>query len=140
MNRLLAACLALCLTVPAWAQDPVSSEDRASIQGVITRQLEAFRQDDAGAAFAFATPELQARFGTAERFLDMVRRAYKPVYRPRVAEFSELARQDGVLVQELELVGPQGETVLALYTMEPDGAGGWRISACVLIPSVRVGV
>ena len=70
----------------------------------------------------------------------MVKRGYPPVYRPRSAEFSELALRDGALVQEVELVGPDGQSKLALYTMVRDGAGGWLIAACVLIPSVRVGV
>ena len=140
MPALLRACLlALCLAWPASAQSPVSPAESSGIRDVITRQLDAFRHDDAAAAFAFATPDLQARFGSAARFLDMVRQSYQPVYRARQAEFSELARRDGVLVQEVELVGPSGETALALYTMERDAAGGWRISACILIPSVRVG-
>jgi len=45
----------------------------------------------------------------------------------------------GQVVQQVELVGPDGATQLALYTMERDGAGHWRIAGCSLVPSVRVG-
>ena len=93
------------------------------IQGVIAEQLDAFRRDDGPAAFAFAAPSIQSQFGTPERFLDMVRRAYPPVHRPRAVEFSELLQRDGGIVQQVELVGPDGATQLALYTMERDGAG-----------------
>ena len=133
----------LVLALPAWGQGlppGLSDADRAAIRDVIGRQLEAFKRDDAAAAYAFAAPNVREVFPTPEGFLAMVRRGYPPVYRPREAEFSELALRDGAVVQEVELVGPDGRPALAVYTMMPDGAGGWRIAACVLLPSVRVGV
>lgn len=133
---LLAALLGL--TRPARAQ-PATPADEAAIRGVITRQLEAFGRDDGPAAFALAAPNIQSRFGTPEVFLDMVRRAYPPVHRPRTAEFSELLQADGRIVQQVELTGPDGAAHLALYEMERDGAGGWRIAGCTLVPSVRAG-
>ena len=117
----------------------VSAADQAAIRGVIGRQLEAFQKDDAAGAYSFAAPNVRAIFPDQERFMEMVRRGYPPVYRPRQTEFSELGMRDGALVQEVELVGPDGKPVLALYSMTPDGKGGWLISGCTLIASVRVG-
>ncbi len=137
-----AALLALLLALPAWAQGlppEVTQGDQAAIRGVIGRQLDAFKRDDAAAAYAFAAPNVREIFPTPDGFMAMVRRGYPPVYRPREAEFSELALRDGAIVQEVELVGPDGRPVLALYTMVRDGAG-WKIAACVLVPSVRLGV
>ena len=133
--------LLLLLALPAWAQGlppGVTPADQTSIRDVIGKQLDAFKRDDAGGAYQFAAPNIKQIFPTPEGFLDMVRRAYPPVYHPRAAEFSELALRDGEIVQEVELVGPDGARVLALYTMTRDGAGGWVISGCSLIPSVRV--
>ena len=138
LRPLLAALVLMCLAGGVHAQE-VSATDRAAIQGIITQQLDAFRRDDGPAAFAFAAPSIQSQFGTPERFLDMVRRAYPPVHRPRAVEFSELLQRDGGIVQQVELVGPDGAAQLALYTMERDGAGRWRIAGCSLVPSVRVG-
>ena len=141
MTRILA--LLLLLALPAWAQGlppGLTAGDRTTIQDVIGRQLEAFKRDDAAGAYAFAAPNVRASFPDPEVFMTMVRRGYPPVYRPREAEFSELGLRDGAVVQEVELVGPDGRPVLALYTMVRDAAGGWAIAACVLIPSVRVGV
>lgn len=69
----------------------------------------------------------------------MVRRAYPPVYRPRSVDSSELMVGDGTVVQQVELVGPDGASVLALYSMERDAAGQWRISGCILTKSARSG-
>ncbi len=118
----------------------VTADDRAAIQSVINQQLRAFQQDDAAGAYAFAAPSIQRMFPDPGIFMDMVRRSYAPVYRPKQAEFSALAERDGALVQEVELVGPDGHAVLALYMMERGADGLWRISGCSLVPSTRLGV
>lgn len=143
--RVLATALlfAALLIGPAWPQampPGVTAGDRAAIQGVIGSQLDAFKRDDAAGAYAFAAPAIRDMFPTADGFMAMVRRGYPSVYRPRRAEFSELALRDGALVQEVELVGPDGRPMLALYTMTRDGAGTWLIAACEIIPSIRPGV
>ena len=141
-RRAVIAALALCAaTRLGWAQVPSdpSAADRAAIRSVIARQIEAFRRDDAETAFGFAAPGIQQQFGTPGRFLDMVRRAYPAVHRPRAMEFTGLRLGEGAVVQEVELVGPDGALQLALYTMEWDAAGAWRIAACTLVPSARLG-
>lgn len=139
MTRRRTFLLAGLLLSPAARAQPATGADEAAIRGVISRQLDAFGRDDGPAAFAFASPGIQSQFGTPERFLDMVRRAYPPVHRPRTVEFSELLQSDGRIVQQVELTGPDGAAHLALYEMERDGAGGWRIAGCSLVPSVRAG-
>ncbi|HYI86195.1 MAG TPA: DUF4864 domain-containing protein, partial [Burkholderiales bacterium] len=58
--------------VPA-ADSGVSAADMNEIRGVIHRQIDAFRRDDAPGAFALVSPGVQQTFGTPERFLDTVR-------------------------------------------------------------------
>ncbi len=140
MRRTIAALVLLFgLVGPGWAQAQLSAADRAAIRTVITQQIEAFQHDDGEAAFAFASRSIQEQFGKPDRFLDMVRRAYPAVHRPRAVDFSELLLGDNTIVQQVELVGPDGEGALALYSMERDSAGLWRISGCVLTKSARVG-
>ena len=140
MRWVAAALLLLCATVgPGQAQADLSAADRASIRDAIARQIDAFRHDDAETAFGFASPGIQDQFGTPDRFLDMVRRAYPAVHRPRAVDFTKLRLDEGAVVQEVELVGPDGTPELALYTMERDPAGTWRIAGCALVPSARVG-
>jgi hypothetical protein len=118
----------------------ITPADKMAIQDVIQRQLNAFQHDDADGAYAFAAPNIKQIFPDAGVFLDMVRRGYPPVYRPKQREFSELGLRDGELVQEVELVGPDGRPILALYTMEKEPDGHWAIAGCTLIPSARLGV
>lgn len=115
------------LAVAQTAQTPQTS----GIESTIRAQIEAFRRDDGPAAFAFASPTIQGQFQTPERFLDMVRRGYAPVYRPQSIRFLGLEEQGGRLVQRVLLAGPDGALVTAVYAMVMiDGA--WRIDGCWL--------
>ncbi len=139
LSRLTALAGLLVLAMaPAWAAEPPPA-DRQAIESVITRQIDAFRHDDGDAAFAFATPELQTMFGDATRFMGMVRGQYQPVYHPRSYAFGDLADVDGELVQEVGLIGPDGRPQTALYTMQRQPDGSWKIAACRLLelPSVE---
>ncbi|MCH7888216.1 MAG: DUF4864 domain-containing protein [Proteobacteria bacterium] len=111
----------------------LSAADRGAIRTVIEDQLAAFGRDDADAAFAQAAPGIQTKFGTPEIFMHMVRSAYQPVYRPREVQFRDIVEIDGVPVQHVFLVGPGGELVIALYPMERQPDGAWKIAGCYLI-------
>lgn len=129
-------CLLIVLASPVAAQAPadVSAADRTTIRTVIESQMAAFRRDDGAAAFAFASPSIQAMFGTPEKFLDMVRQGYAPVYRPRSVAFEDLIAGDaGQPVQLVRVVGPDGETTIAAYQMTRLPDGTWRINGCVLL-------
>jgi hypothetical protein len=130
----------LLLVSPAWGQAPVTSPaDRAAIAATIQSQLGAFQRDDAAGSFEAAAPSIREMFGTADRFLAMVRTGYPPVYRPREVDFGELQQVGDQLVQKVELVGPDGSPVLALYVMERQPDGNWKIAGCSLTVSERVG-
>ena len=116
-------------------QMDVNDIDRAAIRSVIQRQLQAFQADDAAAAFEFASPEIREKFGTAENFLRMVKLAYVAVYRPRSVMFENLVTVKGIPTQEVFLLGPDGNLVKALYLMELQPNGTWKISGCFLVPA-----
>ena len=136
--RVLLALLA-CILAHAIALAQPSPADEAAIHSVIAGQIDAFRHDDAGAAFGFAAPAIQGLFGTPDKFLGMVRHGYPAVYRPRSVDFTSLAEEDGAIVQHVELIGPDGLAYTARYTMEREADGSWRISACELLESRRLG-
>ena len=125
--------LLVLVSTPAYAQSAVEDADRATIIGVIQGQMAAFRADEAGEAFSYATPGIQRLFGTPERFMAMVRSGYQPVYRPREVEFRELRDTAEGPVQSV--VGPDGVPVVALYIMQQQADGSWRIAGCVLTPA-----
>jgi hypothetical protein len=114
--------LTACLAVPAAAQ----SQD--AIRSVIERQLDAFQRDDGSEAFSYASPTIQRKFRTPETFMRMVRSGYPQVYRPQAVQFEGLtAQDDGRVVQEVFFVGPDGGGSLALYFMERQPDGSWKI-------------
>lgn len=134
IRTLATAILTLALLAPlAPAGAQLSAGDGSAIRSVIEKQIEAFRRDDGEGAFAFAAPSIRAMFGTAAAFMEMVRSSYRPVYRPSAIEFDDLSESDGVIAQRVHLVGPDGKPRTALYIMERQPDGSWRIAGCVLL-------
>ena len=129
--RLALAGLLVCLAGAAAAQS-VSNADRAAIRQVIQAQVDAFRRDDGGAAFSYASPTIQGMFGTPETFMDMVRQGYQPVYRPRAFDFREIVTIHGQPAQKVDVIGPDGRPVTAIYPMRQLPDGSWRIDGCFL--------
>jgi hypothetical protein len=113
--------------------EAASSSDSAAIRALIDDQIAAFRRHDAERAWRHESPGLRDRFQTPERFLRMVREGYRPVYAPRRVGFAELVLlPTGELGQWLDLTGPDGERVRALYLLERQPDGSWRTSGCLL--------
>ena len=135
------AVLAAISLLAAWSApvraDDIAAEDRAHIKSVIERQLAAFARDDAATAFGFASPGIQQRFGTPEMFMQMVRSDYRAVYRPRSVSFGAAEPSDGMIIQEVDLIGPDGEGVRAFYLMERQEDGSWRINGVGLAPGTQ---
>ena len=105
----------------------------AAIRQVIQGQLDAFQHDDWNAAFGYAAPTIQTKFVSPEIFSQMVTGGYQPVYRPKSVEFRELKASEFGPTQELFLIGPDGLSYLAYYTMERQPDGTWRINGCYLV-------
>jgi len=131
-----AATLIAVVVPSAQADDArVAKAEWQAIKRVISQQLAALRAGDGVKAFGYATPGIQAQFGDARHFMAMVRSAYSPLLDARYDEFLEGAVIDGIIVQPLRLIGRDNTVLVALYTMERQKRGGWRISGCVIAPS-----
>ena len=98
MARFAVFLLLLLTAAPAEAQQ-VAPSDRAAIASVIRDQIAAFKVDDASRAFGYASPGIQAKFGTPEEFLNMVRTGYGQVYRAAEVTFRDITLEQGVPVQ-----------------------------------------
>ena len=140
MRRFVLALWLAVATVGPVAALELAPAERAAIRGVVEAQLDAFRRDDGVAAFGYASPSIRAMFRTAERFMNMVREGYAPVYRPRRVEFRDVVRWRGRITQRVYLVGPDGAPVIANYLMERQADGTWRIDGCILeeVPDLSV--
>jgi hypothetical protein len=132
-------CLALLLPagIAGAAEGRVTSSDLAQIRAVINRQIDAFRRDDAQGAFALVSPGVQHSFGTPERFLDVVRTAYRAVYRPANLQFLDLMVMGGDVVQQVQVTDHAGGVWVAYFSMQRQRDGSWRMDGCHLVQPVR---
>lgn len=137
MLRALLFSFAVLLPGAAAAASGVSAADMNEIRGVIHRQIDAFRRDDAPGAFALVSPGVQQTFGTPERFLDAVRTAYRAVYRPSAVSFLELVVMGGDVVQPIQVTDHTGVVWVAYYAMQRQKDGSWRTNGCHLVQPSR---
>lgn len=123
---------------PAAAAEP-GAADLAAMRKVIEAQLRAIARDDGEAAFAFASPAIRKRFGSASVFLEMVRREYAAVYRPSSVTFLAARTEGANTVYPVQLADREGRVWLALYSMQRLGRD-WRVSGCVLVEANAIAV
>lgn len=110
----------------------ISTTDAAAIRAVVEQQLDAFARDDARRAFGLATSGIRARFGNAEAFMAMVRAEYPVVYRPRRVDFENPVVIEGEIMQPVRMIDAEGAAWIALYPMQRQSNGVWRINGCQL--------
>ncbi len=133
LRSVLAVVLFAFMSVAAFAQS-ISDTEKTEFQRIIAAQISAFRADDGPTAYSYAAPVVRNIFPTPEIFMSMVKRGYSPVYRPQSFNFTEaLIDPLGRPAQKLLVVGPDGKTYEALYSMEKQPDGTWRISGCTLL-------
>ena len=65
----------------------------------------------------------------------MVRNRYEAVYRPKMVEFLDTRRYDGITAQAVHFVGPDGRGVIGIYRMEQQEDGSWRINGVQMVPA-----
>jgi hypothetical protein len=123
--------------VPAQAATGAThpASEWAEIRAVVTAQREALVAGDGERAFGYASPALRRRYRTAQAFMRMADEGYRPLVAARYVEFLEGAIVEGSTIQPLRLVMPDGTVLVALYEMEEQRGGSWRIAGCVIAPS-----
>jgi Domain of unknown function (DUF4864) len=109
--------------------------DWSAIKKVIAEQRSALKSGNAAKAFSFATPAIRDQFGDAATFIDMVRALYSALLTARYVEFLDGAVIDGAVVQPLRLIDTDNTVRVALYIMERQPNGTWRISGCRIAAS-----
>ncbi|MEX2239073.1 MAG: DUF4864 domain-containing protein [Burkholderiales bacterium] len=125
---------ALLVLAGSVAAQEIGREEVGAMQRVIDAQLDAFARDDEQEAFAFASPGIQERFGTAATFAQMVREQYAVVYRPASRAFLRPVVEEGTVIFPVQLSDRDGRVWVALYTMQRV-AGAWKIAGCQLVPA-----
>jgi hypothetical protein len=131
----LAAFFALDMTAAIAAEPEMLASDWKAIEQVINAQRAALIAGDGDKAFSYATPAIRAQFGDVDTFMVMVRIAYPALLTARYTEFLEGAIIGGLVIQPLRLIDPDNSVRVALYTLEKQEGGAWRISGCRISPS-----
>lgn len=102
-------------------------------QGAIDGQLKAFSRGDNAAAYSFAAPNVKRIFPTVDAFMGMVTSAYQPVHKPRNYAFGKVEEMNATsVVQQVLIVGPDGKDYEAVYTLELQPDGMYRITGVSL--------
>jgi Domain of unknown function (DUF4864) len=109
--------------------------DWTAIKKVIVDQRAALKAGDAAKAFSYASPGIRDQFGDAATFIAMVRAGYAALLTARYTEFLEGAVIDGTVIQPLRLVDADNTVRVALYIMQRQENGTWRIGGCQIAPS-----
>lgn len=136
---ILLAGLALPLSSAA-AVDEVSQEDQLAIKAVVASQLEALAADNADAAFALATADTRSRLRNSDTFLQIIKQQFTPIYRHQRALFSAPEVIAGRMVQIVRLTDSESSVWLAIYQMQKESDGQWKIAGCRLIETTTVSV
>ncbi|MET4803033.1 DUF4864 domain-containing protein [Bradyrhizobium sp. LB11.1] len=127
--------IAAVLVVLSIACSPISAraDDVATAQGVIRAQEQAFAHDDATAAYSQAAPAIKEIFPAPDIFMSMVQKGYAPVYRHKSFEFGDSKTEGSSIAQRVHIIDADGEAWEALYTLEQQADGSYKITGCSLL-------
>ena len=102
-------------------------------QSAIDGQIRAFLADKNAEAYAFAAPNVRTYFPTVESFMGMVKSGYTPVHRPQSWDFGRIkTTETGAVAQEVLITDMTGKNWAALYTVEQQADGNWKITGVSL--------
>jgi len=121
--------LAVFAIAPAEAQ--TSDADQAAIRQVIQSQMAAIRRMTGRPPTAMRRPpsrRIHQSSGLPGDGEDGLSRRLPS----REVEFRDLKVENGRLLQEVYVVGPDGKPALAVYEMQRQPDGSWRINGCWL--------
>jgi len=126
-SRIVALCALLLLAVTTLTSP--AQDGAGAAQSVVENQLKAFQAGDAEAAYSHAAPNIRRAFPTREAFMAMVKNGYAPIHSPRSYAFgkAEIAG-NGRVTQRVLILGPDGKDYEAVYTLELQEDGVFRIT------------
>jgi len=119
----------MCFAIGSAQAQPARNPD---IETVIQKQMEAFQADDFQAAFEYATPAIQKRFGSAERFGFVVIHRYPMVWRPAEVQYIGVEQYASYTLQKVMVTDLNKTLHILVYEMVPVGQG-WRIGSVQIL-------
>lgn len=119
---------------------PLPNDDARSIQAAVRGQLQALAQDDAESAFALSTPSIRSQMGSPENFLRVIKEEYSPMYRHLIVIFSAPENLGDSIIQIVRLTDRESRVWMAIYSMQRDAVGSWKIDGCQLLETDSVSI
>ena len=127
-SKIAVSIVAMIMSFAAFAGSPDTPAQTA-----IDGQIRAFLADREADAYAFAAPNVRTYFPTVESFMGMVKSGYTPVHRPQNWEFGRTQETStGAVAQEVLITDMTGKNWAALYTVEKQPDGNWKITGVSL--------
>lgn len=136
----LLAWLAASWTMSNAAAEELNAQDAQAIRTAIQAQLDAFAEDDADRAFGLASATARSQIGSADNFLRMIKREYAPVYRHRMVIFATPEMVDDRALQLVRLTDSDSLVWIAVYVMQRESDGSWKIDGCRLLETTSVAI
>lgn len=130
----LPAAVFLCVSLSLIPLEAVRADEPVdTAQTVIQSQITAFLNDDAEAAYSFASPTIRGKFPSEGAFFDMVKKGYAPVYRAGNFAFGRSKVSGDMVVQEVLISGPDGKDWTALYQVVKQPDGSYKINGVHMV-------
>ena len=102
------------------------------IEKVIQQQIDAFQADDFKTAFEFASPGIQQRFGSPERFAFVVIHRYPMVWRTSNVQYLNVEQYRDHALQTVMITDHNKTLHILVYEMLPMDQT-WRIGSVKLL-------
>jgi hypothetical protein len=115
------------------AATELTRADEAAMRLLIEAQIAAMRADDWPGAFALASPDLQAQYGTPAALQDDVTAHYAPLPAIASAQFIDIVTFRDLPAYRVTLADGDGLTTTAYYLVRRLDDGTLRIAGCVLV-------
>lgn len=131
MAKGLAVVLTATLLAGSASAEDYGADTGKALQGVVTKQLEAFGRGDGAAAEAFAAPGIRSQFPDPAQFFAMVKGHYAALIKPRSTTFTGVASSPHGPLQKVTVVAADSTIWSAIYSFEKVD-GEWRITGCAL--------
>lgn len=103
--------------------------EKDEVMDVVTKQLDAFKDNDFKIAYSFAHSGIKEQF-TLPVFEQMVRGHFPSMLKKGAVVFGELEKDEETASIQVTLTAKDGESSAYQYILEKD-AGVWRISAVI---------
>ena len=118
---------------PSKAQT-IDGAKSAVVQQVIRDQLSAFKSREHERAFSHAAPNIRSIFKTTDQFINMVKNGYSAIYNSSSYSFARSRTEAGVIHQEVIIIGPNGKEWQAIYSLQEQDDGSWKIMGVQMNP------